>query len=429
MTEGSRRIAENPSFAKLRQEMKGARDLVKLRPLLRLLGIKISDDLAARLGELETSFEDLSGLPDRFNDLFAGRGWIAYEQMHAEVMRHAIELGEAGDLDGAEDVLVEHYDQDTIDQGIKWLFAIEAFRPRERLARLALEDYAHGRYHACIPVVLMILDGVVNDVHGTRGFFYQDANLTAWDSISAHSRGLQALHKIFAAGRQKTTTEPISVPYRHGILHGQDLGYDNRAVAAKTWAALFAIRDWALAVRDGRLKEPPAQPEPPLLETLEQLEETKRQQQRCSAWAPRSEEDLAAIPASGAPDDYDPSTPEAAVAKLLDLWRRRNYGEMAKLLPPSFRDRPPKAAGTMRQEFGDKQLDSFEIVEIRDEAPAISEVRVDVRFLENGRPRQGRLECRVICHSRDDENTACRGDDGASWFFWPRLTVTNLDQT
>lgn len=422
MSDDVPRIADNPSFSKARKDIQGFKQLVKLRPLLRLLGVKIGDDLVAKVSDLEKEIEGQSTLPDRFNDLFAERGWIAYEMMNAEVMQSATEMGESGDLDGAEEVLVEHYDRETIEQNIRWLFPIEAFRSREPLARLALEDYVHERYHACVPIVLMILDGVVNEVHGTRGFFYQDADLTAWDSISAHSRGLQALHKILSAPRMKTTTEPLSVPYRHGILHGQDLGFDNKLVAAKTWAALFAIRDWASAVRDGRLEEPSPEPEPSLRESLNRLVESRREQARASQWKPRSEEGLAQVPKDGALEDYDPAAPEAAVVKLLHLWKRRNYGDMAKILPPSFREVLSKAAGDMREEFGDKQLEAFEIQEIRDEAPAISEIKVRVTYIWDGHEEEGTLECRLI--SYDEEGNPCLPDsDGAAWFFWPRLVI------
>lgn len=39
--------------------------------------------------------------------------------------------------------------------------------------------------------------------------------------------------------RNKTTTEDLTLPLRHGILHGRDLGYSNQMVAAKCWAVGF----------------------------------------------------------------------------------------------------------------------------------------------------------------------------------------------
>lgn len=193
MSDNDPRISDNPSFKKLREDVKGIRLLARARPLLKLFGVEISDDPVAKTEKLAQATAELTSLPDRFNDLFAEQGWIAYDRLNSEIMRSAVELGEAGDVDGAEELLVEHFDEETIDWGIKFMWAVEAFRPRERLARLALTDYLEGRYHACVPVVLMILDGIVNDIEQkrgfSRGFFAENADLTAWDSIAAHSRG------------------------------------------------------------------------------------------------------------------------------------------------------------------------------------------------------------------------------------------------
>ena len=70
------------------------------------------------------------------------------------------------------------------------------------------------------------------------------------------------LAKILGNGRKKTTTEALSLPYRNGILHGRDLGYDNKMVAAKSWAALFAVREWAYKVEQKEVNAPPEQPAP-----------------------------------------------------------------------------------------------------------------------------------------------------------------------
>ena len=37
--------------------------------------------------------------------------------------------------------------------------------PRWHLAQKALIDYREARYHACVPVVLALLDGIVNEAH------------------------------------------------------------------------------------------------------------------------------------------------------------------------------------------------------------------------------------------------------------------------
>ncbi len=74
----------------------------------------------------------------------------------------------------------------------------------------------------------------------------------------------------------------------------------------------------------------------------------------------------------------------------------------------------------MREEFGDKQLETFEIQEIRDEAPVISEIRVRVTYIWDGQEEDGTLECRLL--SYDEEGELCLpGSNGSAWYFWPRL--------
>ncbi len=116
---------------------------------------------------------------------------------------------------------------------------IHACRPRIPLLRLAAEDYFAERYHACVPVILAQLDGLVNELsprvnnHARRGFFAEGSNLEAWDSISAHSNGLARLVQVLREDRRKTTREAVSIPFRNGILHGCDLGYSNKLAACR----------------------------------------------------------------------------------------------------------------------------------------------------------------------------------------------------
>ena len=201
---------------------------------------------------------------DRFNDLFWGIGWIAYWTIDVNVLKKAVAKGDLGDIAGAQADLVRHYDPERVRFELKKMRHIKAFEARMPLARKALIDYQEERYHACIPVVLALLDGMVNEiyqkVHKKRyGFFAEDVDLIAWDSIAAHSKGLNKLARTFRSGRYTTTTEIIDIPYRNGILHGMDLGYDNKTVAAKAWAALFATGEWALKAEQGLLTPP--QPE------------------------------------------------------------------------------------------------------------------------------------------------------------------------
>ena len=181
---------------------------------------------------------------------------------------------------------MDHFDEETLKFIIQRCKQSDAFHPRWYLAQAAKADYLEGRYYSAVPLVLILIDGFVNDIEQT-GFFTDRTDLTAWDSIAAHSSGLTKLAAIFNHSRTKTTTEPLSLPYRHGILHGRDLGYANKVVAAKAWAALAAIADWASDLRSGK-KQPKPQAAPPSLdELLLKLQDIERCKKNTAAWKPR----------------------------------------------------------------------------------------------------------------------------------------------
>ncbi|MCQ4366018.1 hypothetical protein KQR54_34055, partial [Mycobacterium gordonae] len=225
-----------------------------LKPLLKEWGVEVEkmDDVLQNIDGMARQTKEFVSIPDRFNNFFVDHGWIMYSLMNLEVAKDAVLKAEAGNFMEAQELLIQYYDVETIRLQLKRLNSIKAFRSRTELALKALIDYEEKRYHACIPVVLSLTDGLVNELHEDRkGISAGSTKLEAWDSIAAHSQGLGKLVKILRKGRRKTTTEQISLPYRNGILHGTDLGYGNETVAAKTWALLFAVGEWASKVEGG----------------------------------------------------------------------------------------------------------------------------------------------------------------------------------
>ncbi|MDG5761907.1 hypothetical protein QA600_21535 [Natronococcus sp. A-GB1] len=99
-------------FAQLKEQ------LPALRPMLEQSGVDV-DGLEAMLeeegiSELIEETRTLAAVPDRFNELFAERGWIFYESFDYEVAQEAIELAESGDMEAAEMTLVSFYDPERI---------------------------------------------------------------------------------------------------------------------------------------------------------------------------------------------------------------------------------------------------------------------------------------------------------------------------
>lgn len=414
-------IRDIPTIKKALEDVNNFRTfkcvLPVLRPFLNILGVKTEnlDEALTNTDELARQAEELASIPDRFNMVFAPLGWIIYDLMNMNVAKAAVEKAEAGDVAGAENDLVEYYSVENVRWKLQKMKAIKAFQPRISLAQKALIDYEEGRYHACIPVVLALLDGFVNELHDTqKGFFAEDVDLTAWDSIAAHRRGLNALADIFKKKRSKTRTEPIRIPYRHGIMHGRDLGYDNKMVAAKTWAALFATRDWAERAEKGLLTAPPEEPKMTWKELFHKLRKSVADKECLDQWTPREIPINQDTPLTGEPDVFEDGTPEKRLAEYLTYWRAKNYGYMARYLHPKFGPPAKEASARIREVFASKTLKSFAFTEITDQAAAASEIQTMLVFEEYEQDVEKSVRFRLV-NVDSEGNAEVRGIPNSDW--------------
>ncbi len=409
-----KRIAENESIAEMLQLIQGfgsVESLYQAVPLLQWMfpGFK---DSADKLAELKEQAKDLL-VPDRFNDLFASSGWIAYESMNLQVMKEAIKLCESQGMEIAEAYLANSYDADTLKWGIQWFNSHPEFQKRIRLVELARDDYLEERYHACVPLLLSLLDGLITDVSKHVGFFAENADLTAWNCIAAHESGLQVLAALMTRGRNKTNEQPISIPYRHGILHGRELAFDNRLVAAKSWAALFAARDWATAIAEGKKNPDPVQ-KPTWKELLASLRKNQEFKKLVDDWTPRGESELVHLPYEGPPDLLPENSPERAVAKFMENWSNGRFGLIADALL-YFTDTPKgKKAGLAKQDFGGKLPKSFQIIGVKDHAAAVSHIVMKAVFEGKNGDVEVNLDVRAI-YQDENNNGISRLAPNGSW--------------
>jgi hypothetical protein len=413
------------------------RGIASYRGVLQELGVDVDHIEAVLetydLDELTDRAEHLTTLPDRFNDQLGSAGWIMYGDMNLDVAETAVGYAEAGDLDAAERVLIEYYDAETVGWHINRLASVGAFRPRQKLVERALTDYDAGRYHACIPVVLAQLDGMVQHAYPegdgeSRGFASNEAKLEAWDSIAGHATGLEYLQDLMLQGRKTTRTEEIDKPYRNGILHGMDLGYATERVAAKTWGALFAAGEWARKAENDEL-DPPAEDttEQTIRETLEaaieQHKETQDAKQAMDAWEPRDVVVGREIPTSGTSEDYTDGTPERAVVDFLLYWEDGNYGKMASSLITS--DGETEHPGDLRREFEHLELLSFELVDIEEKAPAQRTITVTLEVERFGESISAE-ESIVVTRVGVDGRPAVPEHEDGTWTITNHIVLTTL---
>ena len=228
-----KKIADNSSFTNLKKKLEG-------------LGKYSDNEVKKKLHELHI----LSETPDKFNDLFSEKGWVAHESMNYPLMKETIELAEQNKYDDAEQLIIKFY-KEKGSHLLASLKQLEEIKPRFSLIYAAFQDYQAERYHACIPVFLMMIDGVYTDViNSKKSFFNQGAEVIAFDSIAGNESGLNNIANIFRKKRGQTMTKKITLPYRHGILHGRDLGYANEVVATKVFVTLIALKDWGIKYKE-----------------------------------------------------------------------------------------------------------------------------------------------------------------------------------
>lgn len=197
----------------------------------------------ARFSELAKRTRQNLNCADRFNQLFGPVGWIAHESMPVPLLVETVTLAESGFVDKAEAILIERHDANAVQNRFSQLRRARRFKPRMELLQFALDDYRAGRFHACTPVVLMMIDGITTEISKNRkGIFNKESEVFHPDSIVG--QGLPLLKKLLTRQCNQTTSARNKVPFRHGILHGRLLGYANRIVAAKAWALLFYVHDW-----------------------------------------------------------------------------------------------------------------------------------------------------------------------------------------
>ena len=179
-----------------------------------------------------------------------------------------------------------------------------------------------------------------------------------------------------------TRTEEIRIPYRHGIMHGMDLGYNNEHVAAKSWAALFAVRDWAVKATRNELNPPELEPviEKTLWESIEGYMRIREETERLRQWGPRQVTIGESIPVTGQVQDYPPDTPEQVTVAFLTYWLKNNFGYMAECYAPMLHMRPVD----VKERFRERRLLEFELIAVNDVTPAVADVKVRVKLETKG---------------------------------------------
>lgn len=372
MSEKKDQISDLPTY----RELSNALPVVKVGRGLADLALKTgfgganARKIVEAADELLAEFDILS-LPDRFNAAFAERGWIATSSMSVEVMRLALEKHEKGEVNAAGEIILGWLTPQVIESfAINRSKSFSDVRGRWHQLREALALTEEGRYWSAVPLIMIACDGFASDVLGTSPF-EKSADLTLFDSMVAHPSSLPALIGQITKGVRKSSDETLSLPVRHGILHGRSLGYANRVVCLKAWMLMIALVDWASDKRDEekrRAKEEERR-KANWHDNLALLRKNRADKQAIGAFTHRRWE--------GQFDGQLPENePPFAFNEFLTGWKIGNFGIMAKRVQNLTKHKHGHIAGRMRSHTELIKLNTFEIQLVEQTTVARAEAHV-----------------------------------------------------
>lgn len=222
------------------------------RSFLRLLSVDVSE-VQSLMGRPEEMVRNASDAIIAFVPV----AWAPSSDMPYNAYTNALTLyRRTGDLAAAAALLVEAWNEPNrlrillrslIGLGSGYESLNEMFRLRWRLVDKALHHHEAGAYEASAPIILAQIDGIVWDVTEHRiGFFSgtgQGTYLIDQTTVAGLPEGLEALRKLTSRGLKQSGATGNLV--RHGILHGQELGYGTRENSTKAFVLLLAVLDWA----------------------------------------------------------------------------------------------------------------------------------------------------------------------------------------
>lgn len=410
---------ELPTNEKLKKDIKSGKLLISLLTLggRATLFKGIDKNMYNQISDFEKQASLLMKSCEEFNKNFSENGWIAYELMKADIIIEANKIFKEKGLAEAEKTLINYYSND-IEGYLPFLKRNVEFAIRYDLIKAAFEDHKNKKYYNSIPIFLMMVDGAVSDFANT-GFAAEKTNVEAWDSIAGHSQGLNKLKEIYTKNRTKTTTDPIYLPYRNGILHGRDLDFGNEYVSCKALGMIFAVNDWITAKKtesSRKNKFIESAKTKTWSELIDGISKNAQVKQLIEQWKPRDIVIGKDIPSTGLPNKFENGTPEQAVAIFFELWKKKNYGLMAKSLDSRFfyEKSEKKRAGLCRELFGSKNIEGFEISSIEDRAAAITVIILIVKWSTDQKNYVKKLTFGVI-YCDEDDKPLIRGQSGGRW--------------
>lgn len=350
-------------------------------------------------------------LPDQFNELFSKDGWICYGGLNAKTLEQTVRLGHEKRFKEAHQLLIDSIDEIAIDLILLRCECRKHFDLRIPLLQLLKNDYLEERYHACIPLLLALIDGLANDISAHVGFFAGKTDLELFDSITSHESGLPFLKKIMNKTRKTTTSEKITIPYRNGILHGRDLNFNNKEIASKCWWALACLLEWA---DEKKLNKQPKQ-QISFWNTVKVSNEINEYSKRIDKWERRPNESENYW-IENTLETIETDSPEYFLLVFLGAWKAKQWGKMTPLLLHNIGKHIGKKTKEVANDYKKIELRSYQIKYLEDQTSSSTKILTLLEFMKNEVLYS--IEINISLNYADSTNglPELRGEANGQWY-------------
>lgn len=249
----------------------------------------------------------------QFAQTYGPLGWTTYDRVSTTLLAELSSLEPAA---GEARLTSHHLDPDAL-RILSHRMRIPAYEPWAEVLERAVERAAAEDYLSAVPLLLLIIDGVCTTTTQKHPFS-GGADAPVFDTLTSGPGGIADGLKILGATRRKLSTEPLSAPYRHGIVHGLEPNFGRAIVAAKAFNLLQAMVDYFDRRRDEAARMAKAaeeQRQPSWKEVAGGIRDLEVKKRALAAWKARDPVSEAVLARKGEPHTLDPQSPSTAAAK------------------------------------------------------------------------------------------------------------------
>lgn len=389
-----------------------------MRPLAKLVGF-FNSGVRKQFKEVEQQLNNVKQMVanlELFAQTYSVLGWVNYDRLSTDVVASVVGMP----IEDGEAILTKyHLDADNL-SFLGYRFKTKHYDPWFEMFERAVERATAEDFLSAIPLVLSVIDGICTTSTGKHPFS-GGADAPVFDSQTSGPGGLSEGLALLGSTRRKLHADAISLPFRHGIVHGLNPNYGHPVVAAKAFNLLQATVDYFDRRRDEaeRIAKAAEEQKPidlrELGENLRKNAETKRALQQ---WRARPVVSGVPLASSDTPANLPVGTPEAFVAHYLSLLTDQNYGELAKATV-DYPKRPiGYRAGKLRENLKSVRLTGWTITGIEDTAPAMSRVTAMLEGRLDNKMWRGERAMRVMFADEDHE-VLVRNQLGGTWVMLP----------